>query len=203
MLSGSGVPVSRTCCTCSEPTPSSSPVCPIIPVPPQNGWAGVVNIASSSTYSQLPANSCLAAMWRHHRVLAATGAGNNHLIADFRRLRLPDRQCRQPEPRQRLHQPEPGHLVVGDHVAGNRAPVREMEPDGLGLGNEVADGEHHAVANQNAVAGALGAERLGGEGVGRNDRPQPHHRGQGGLEVIAVILRLGLVGSRHLPIARR
>ena len=62
MLSGSGVPLSRTCCTCSEPIPSSSPDGPIIAVPPQNGWAGAVKIASSRTYSQLPANSCLAAM---------------------------------------------------------------------------------------------------------------------------------------------
>ena len=87
-------------------------------------------------------------------------------------------------------------------MAGNRAAVREMQPDRFRLGDEVADGEHHAVADQDAVAGALGAERLGGEGIGGNDGAQSHQRGQGALEIIGVILRLGLDGMRHLPIAR-
>lgn len=39
----------------SEPSPAMSAA------PPQLGWAGLVKIASSSRYSQYPANSCFAA----------------------------------------------------------------------------------------------------------------------------------------------
>ena len=93
--------------------------------------------------------------------------------------RIAERQRRQVEPRERLHQAEAGRLVVAEHVAGHDAAVVEVQPDRLGLGDQIADGEHQAVlADQHAVAGALGAERLGGEGIGRDDRAQPHHRGE-------------------------
>src|SRR6266849_2117000 len=137
MLSGSGVPLSRTCCTCSEPMPKSSPARPIIAVPPQS-----------------------------------------------------------------LDQPEAGLLIVGQDVTGNRAAIRKMQPDRFRLGDEITDGEYHALADENSVTGALGAQRLCGEGIGGNDGPQPHQRGQRSFEIKGVILRLGLDGMRHLPIAR-
>ena len=59
------------------------------------------------------------------------------------------------------------------------------------------------VADQHAVAGALGAKRLCGERIGRNDGAQPHHRGQRCLEVVSVVFRLRLEAMWHLPVARR
>src|SRR6516164_8576618 len=129
---------------------------------------------------------------RHHRMLASARAGDHDGIAHFGRLRLADRQRGQLDARQRLDQPEAGLLVVGQDVTGNRAAVREVQPDRFRLGDEVSDGEHHALADQDAVAGALGAQRLGGERVGGNDGTQPHQRGQGSLEVIGVNHRVGL-----------
>src|SRR5262249_31824137 len=46
--------------TISEPTPTSLPSRLISAAPLQAGWGGAVNSASSSIYSQLPANSRLA-----------------------------------------------------------------------------------------------------------------------------------------------
>jgi hypothetical protein len=66
---------------------------------------------------------------------------------------------------QRLHQAETGLLIIGEHRTRHRAPIREVKPDRLRLGDEVADGEHDAVADQHAIARPLGPERLGGEGV--------------------------------------
>ena len=40
------------CWSCSEPMPISVPSGPIRAVPPQWGWEGAMNRASSSTYSQ-------------------------------------------------------------------------------------------------------------------------------------------------------
>jgi hypothetical protein len=139
---------------------------------------------------------------RHHRMFAATCAGHHDGIAHFGRLRLAHRQRRQFEPRQRLDQPEAGLLIVGQAVTGDRAAIRKMQPDRFRLGDEITDGEHHALADEDAVAGPLGAQRLCGESIGGNDGAQPHQRGQRALEVIGVVLRLGLDGMRHLPIAR-
>ena len=47
----------------SEPTPTSLPSRLISAAPLQAGCGGVVKIASSSRYSQLPANSRLATTW--------------------------------------------------------------------------------------------------------------------------------------------
>ena len=66
-----------------------------------------------------------------------------------------------------------------------------MQPDRFGLGDQIADGEHQPVVDQHAVAGALAAERVGGEGVGRDDGVQADHRGQRALEIVAVVLGRG------------
>ena len=74
-----------------------------------------------------------------------------------------------------------------------------MQPDGLGLGDQIADGQHQPVADQNAVAGAFDAERLGGEGVGWNDRTQADHRRQRAFEIVAVVLHTRLGGRGDFP----
>src|SRR5947208_2851960 len=51
-----------------------------------------------------------------------------------------------------------------------------MQPDRFRLSDEITDGEHHAVADQHAVSGALGAQRLGREGIGGgNERSELTH----------------------------
>src|SRR6267142_5186135 len=71
---------------------------------------------------------------------------------------------------QRLHQAEAGLLVVAEHMPRDGAAVTQAEPDRLGLGDEIADGQDQTVlADENPVAGPLGAERLGAEGIARND----------------------------------
>jgi hypothetical protein len=51
-------------------------------------------------------------------------------------------------------------------MAGHDAPVMPRQPDVLGLGDQVADGEHEAVlVDDDARAFPLGAEYAGGEGV--------------------------------------
>ncbi len=63
---------------------------------------------------------------------------------------------------ERLHQAEAGLLVVAEHMTGRDAAVAEGQPDLLGLGDQIADRENDAVvADEDAVAGALGTERLG------------------------------------------
>ena len=62
-------------------------------------------------------------------------------------------------------------------MAFHHVAVAEMQPDGLRFGDQIADGQHQAVVDQHAVAGALDAERFGGEAIGRDDRMQADHRG--------------------------
>ncbi len=52
MFMSSRCPLPSPCWRISEPIPISLPSLPISPPPPQNGCAGAVKIASSSTYSQ-------------------------------------------------------------------------------------------------------------------------------------------------------
>ena len=104
---------------------------------------------------------------------------------------------------ERLHQAEAGLLVEAERMAFHHVAVAEMQPDGLRFGDQIADGQHQAVVDQHAVAGALDAERLGGEAVGRDDRMQADHRGQRALEVVRVVLRARLRRRRHLPFGQR
>ena len=104
---------------------------------------------------------------------------------------------------ERLHQPETAFGIEAERVARHHAPVAEMQPDGFGLGDEIADGQHQAFVDQHAVAGAFGAERVGAEGVGRNDRMQADHRSQRAVEVVTVIARARLIGWRHSPFGQR
>src|SRR2546429_1857135 len=77
-----------------------------------------------------------------------------------------------------------------------------MQPDGFRLGDEITDGEYHALADENSVAGPLGAQRLRGEGIGGNDGPPPPPRGPRSLAIKSGNLPPGPGGQRHPPIAR-
>ena len=87
-------------------------------------------------------------------------------------------------------------------MAFHHAAVAEMQPDGFGLGDQIADGQHQSVVDQHAVAGALGAERVRAEGVGRDDRMQADHRRQRAVEIEAVVAGAGLVRRRHFPFSQ-
>ncbi len=91
-------------------------------VPPQNGCAGEVKIASSSTYSQLPANSCLAAMRATTECLRPPAPATTTGSPTLAEFELPIGNAGQAEPRQRLHQAESSLLIIGKHMAGNGRP---------------------------------------------------------------------------------
>ena len=99
--------------------------------------------------------------------------------------------------------PKPDSKSKPSAWPSHHAAVAEMQPDGLGLGDEIADGQHQPVVDQHAVAGALGAERFRAEGIGGDDRMQPDHRGQRAVEVETVIARARLVRGRHFPFGQR
>ena len=137
------------------------------------------------------------------RACAAAGAADHHAFADFRRFRGADLERRQIDLAERLHQAETGLLVEAERMALHHAAVAEMQPDRFGLGDQIADGEHKAVVDQHAVAGALDTERVGSEGIRRNDRMQADHRGQRALEIVGIILCPRLHRLRHLPFDQR
>ena len=84
-------------------------------------------------------------------------------------------------------------------MAGNDASAAVADPDGLGLGNQIADSEYQAiVADDDAVPRPLGAQRLGGEGVGWNDRLDADDRGQRLVEVIVVVVRTSVARVPNL-----
>ncbi len=47
---------------------------------------------------------------------------------------------------ERLDEPEAGLLVIGEDVAGHRAAIGRGEPDRLGFGDQIADGQDKTVA---------------------------------------------------------
>ncbi len=110
-------------------------------------------------------------------------------------------QRRDVQPAKRLDEPEPGLLVIGQDVPRYRAAASRGEPDGFGLGDQIADGQHQTIAtDQNAAAGALGSERPGGEGVVRNARPQAEHCTQRAVEIKVAFAGLRLDLARDLPV---
>ena len=136
------------------------------------------------------------------RVLPPAGAAKDDALADRSRRRLPEFERRHVELGERLHQAEAGFLIVAEHVAGHRTPVAQRQPDRVRLGDQIADGQDEAIAaNDDAVTGALGAERFRRERVRRHGCAQRHHTGQGLIEIEGIILRLRLHGGRHLPVA--
>jgi hypothetical protein len=74
-----------------------------------------------------------------------------------------------------------------------------VQPNRFRLGDEIADREHQPVVDHDAVAGAFGAQRLGAEGVRRDDGVQADDGSECAVEVETVIARTRLVGRRHSP----
>ena len=145
--------------------PSNSPSAPIIAVPPQFGWAGAVKIASSTQIFPIAGVFLLGDDARRQRMPASAGAADHHRIANPRRAGISQRQHRHVEPRQCLHKSKSGVLIVSQHRTLHGAAIVERKPDRFRFRDQVADRQHNAVADENAVAAALGAERFGGEGV--------------------------------------
>ena len=136
------------------------------------------------------------------RALPPAEAADHHALADRGIGGLADVERGHVELGERLHQAKPGLLIVAEHMARHRTAVTERNPDRLRFGNQIADGQHQAVvANEDAVAGALGAERLRGECVRWYGGMQSDHGRQRVLEIEAVIIGLRLRGGRHLPVA--
>jgi hypothetical protein len=88
-------------------------------------------------------------------------------------------------------------------MAGNGAAVVRRQPHFLGLGDQVSDGQHETVgADHDTLAHALGPERIGRKGIGRNRRAQGHDRGKGAAEVIIQRIRIRLELGWNLPLVR-
>ena len=137
---------------------------------------------------------------RGNRVPAAALGGDDRLVAGADPPAAADLDRRHRQAPERLHQPEPGLLVVAEHRRRHRAADAGGQPDRLGLGDQITDGQHQPVAaDQDGAAGALGAERPGGERVLRNRRLQPQHRAQRAVQIEFVILRLRLDLGRYFP----
>src|SRR5262245_1548369 len=134
-------------------------------------------------------------------MLPSAGAADHHTLTYLQRTRLPDRDRLEVDTRQRLHQAEAGFLVVAEHMTRRDLAVAEGEPDLFGFGDEITDGEDDAtLADQDAIAGAFGAERLGRECVRRNDRTDADDRAQRAIEIIIVVFRFWLRSGRHTPV---
>jgi hypothetical protein len=91
-------------------------------------------------------------------------------------------------------------------MSGHGGAVVGRQPDGLGLGDQIADGEDEPVlADDHSVSGPLGAQNRRGERVLRDLGAQQYHRVERSLEVEAHILRFRLqvlgkspvIGSGH------
>ena len=94
--------------------------------------------------------------------------------------------------RQRLHQAETGLLVVAHDMAGDDLTVAQMDPHRLRFGDQVSDREHEPGADQHAIAGSLGSQRIRSECVRRNDGVQPDHGRERRIEVVLIGVRLRL-----------
>ncbi len=203
MLRWPALPFSRPCSSCSDPMPMRSPAGPMTAVPPQLGWDGGGEDRLVEHIFPVSGEFLLGDHPRRHRAMQAAGAGDDHPVADRGPARTADREGRQVHPGQRLDQAEAGLLVIGQGMARHRRAGDRRQPHRFGLGDEIADGQDEpAVPDQDAVAGALGAERLGGEGVVGNHRAQTDHRGDGRIEIVVVICGLRLVFRRHFPVAQ-
>src|SRR6266403_4757250 len=81
--------------------------------------------------------------------------------------------------------------------------VEEMTPDGFGLGDQVTDGQHPPVVDHDTIAGALGSQGVGTEGVGGDDRMQADHRRKHAIEIETVVARTWLKRRRYFPFSQR
>jgi hypothetical protein len=128
-----------------------------------------------------------------NRTLHAAGTAHNHTCADLSLRGIAEGQARKIEAAQGLQQTEAGFLVVTQHMPRGDLSTAGADPYGLRLGDQVTDGQNHAVvADLNAVTRPLRAEGLGGEGVGRDDRANAYDRRKRILEPEIVILGVWL-----------
>ncbi len=135
------------------------------------------------------------------RALAPARAGQDHFFTQRRVPSLGQGQHRDGQGLQRLHQAKAGGLVEAQHMARDLLAFAGGQGDVVGLGDQIADGQDDAVlADQDAVADPLSAQRARGEGVGRHIGVQPHHRRQRPVQVEGIVLRLRLGLVRHAPI---
>src|ERR1700751_955499 len=90
-----------------------------------------------------------AAVTNHRHAVAYCGVGGGAAFHDGRI-----------EATQWQYEPEPRHLVVSQSVPRNDGALVGGQPDRIGFGDQVPDGEHQSIAtNYNAMAYSLGAER--------------------------------------------
>ena len=135
--------------------------------------------------------------------MLADTVGERHGVADIGLPGVAELDRRQAERRQRLHQAEAGLLIVGQRMRGNHSAVLVGQPDFLGLGDQIADGEHHAIlADEDAIAGPFGAKRLRRKGIGGDDGMDGHDRRERAIEVVGIVLWLGLDRRRNFPVGR-
>ena len=139
---------------------------------------------------------CAASAW-----LWPPAAADHDPLADLGRCQIADRQLGKIEAGEGLDEAEAGRLVVAEHVARDRAPVDKTEPDGLGLGDQVADGEHQPVAaDDDAMAGPLGAEDRGGKGIVGDAGAETDHGRERPIEIEIEVFAARLHRRRQLPI---
>src|SRR6185436_19806985 len=128
-------------------------------------------------------------------------AGDDDVAADLHRRHAAAHERRDAELAERLHQAEAGGLVVGEREAADHRALVGGHPDRARLGDQVADGEDEAVlADDDAVADALGAEQRRGERVVGHDRAQVHHRVERAIELEAPVFRLRPKLLRECPV---
>ena len=82
------------------------------------------------------------------RSRASAGAADHHAVADLGGGGRAKRQRLEIEIAERLHQAEAGFEIEAERVALHHAAVAEMQPDGFGLGDEIADRQHQPVIDQ-------------------------------------------------------
>ncbi len=124
--------------------------------------------------------------WRPPAAASRPALPTSHGVA------VADRHFRHAELAERLHQAEAGLEIHRQRVARHGPALGGGQPDALGLHHQVAHGQHQAARYADAVAGAFGAQRAGGEGVAGDIGAQADHAAQGGFQVEAVIGGAGL-----------
>ena len=195
MLRSTRRPLPSCCCMTSEPMPSSLPSPPISAGAAPGGMGGGGEDRVVQHVLPVAGEFLARGDGAAERVAAAAGAGQHRRVAGLRAGAGLHLQRRQVEAAERLDQAEAGLEIVGEGVAGDGAAVMGGEPDRLGLGDQVADGGDQPVrADHHAAAGALRAEGLGGEGVGRHHGLHGDDRAQRLLQVE------GVVGGARLEI---
>ena len=124
----------------------------------------------------------------HHRPdrLGSRAGRHRHLIAELRLARSSELERRTIERAQRLHQAEAGLAIDRERVSGGDAAFGVGEPDALGLHDQIADRQHQtALADDDAAARPLLAQRLGGESVLGNRRLHRDDRFERAIQIDA------------------